>query len=85
MIKYLGKDLKIGFSGFYFTFKKRSHQHECQGDCVEDEVLGLVVGVEAGHEEEDDGDDGQELPRRRVLKTVVKLLPVSQTTNGAWK
>ncbi len=48
-------------------------------------MLGLVVGVEAGHEEEDDWDDGQELPRRGVLKTVVKLLPVSQTTNGAWK
>ena len=65
------------------NLKTRSHQHECQGDGVENEVSGLVVGVEAGQEEENDWDDGQELPGRRVLKAVIKLLPVGQTTNGA--
>ena len=61
------------------------YQNKCKRDRVQDEVGGLVVRVEAGEEEENDGDDRQELPGRRVLQTVVQLLPVGQTTYGTWK
>ena len=43
----------------------------------------LVVGVEAGQEEEDDRNDHQELPGGGVLKPVVQLFPVCQATNGS--
>jgi len=48
-------------------------------------VGGLVVRVEACEEEENDGDNRQELPGRRVLQPVIQLLPMGQTTNGTWK
>ena len=46
---------------------------------------GLVVRVEAGEEEENDGDDRQELSGWSVLQTVVQLLPVGQQTYSTWK
>ena len=44
----------------------------------------LIVGVEAGQEEEGDGNDGQELPGGGVLEPVVQLLPVCQASNSSW-
>lgn len=58
------------------------NQNKCKRDWVEDEVGGLVVRVEACEEEENDGDNRQELPGRRVLQPVIQLLPMGQTTNG---
>ena len=51
---------------------------ESQADCVDDKVDGVVVRVEAGEEEQEDGHDGEKCSRRCVLDSVIDLLPMRE-------
>lgn len=53
-------------------------EHSEQGNSVDHKMGPIVFGVKAGKDVQDNGCDGEELPRSRKLHTIVHLLPVCE-------